>query len=109
MGTRQDIKEDENWIRKLIKADKTDKSAASRAWNRMIDYYGMKDFLEGNHHLEIIIYIYKTNHYKNETLYRSSSNNYVCERTLYRYRKKYILCFKRYYEEEKEKDKYVKN
>ena len=105
METRQKIKEEEDWIRSLLKESVAQESAASRAWNRMIDYYLTNDFLDGNNHAEIIVYIYLTNHYLNETVYCVSWKNYVGERTLYRYRKKYILCFKRYYEEEKKKDK----
>ena len=103
MGIRQKIKEDETWIRNLINKDR--ESAAVRAWNRMMDYYLTKDFLDGHHHVDIIIYIYQARHYLNETVYCFSWKNFIGERTLYRYRKKYILCFKRYYTEEKQKEK----
>lgn len=101
METRQKIKEEEAWIRKLINENSSQKDAAIRAWNRMMDYFTTNDFLDGHNHAEIINYIYQTNHYLNETLYCFAWKNYIGERTLYRYRKKYILCFKRYYEEEK--------
>ena len=103
MGIRQKIKEEEAWIRSLINKDQ--ESAAVRAWNRMMDYYLTKDFLDGHHHVDIIIYIYQAQHYLNETVYCFSWKNFIGERTLYRYRKKYILCFKRYYTEEKQKEK----
>lgn len=103
METRQKIKEEEEWIRNLINAGQ--ESAAVRAWKRMMDYYLTKDFLDGHHHVDIIIYIYQRKRYLNETLYCLSWKNYIGERTLYRYRKKYILCFKWYYAEEKQKEK----
>lgn len=71
----------------------------------MMDYYLTNDFLDGNHHVDIIVYIYQSKRYLNETLYCFSWKNFIGERTLYRYRKKYILCFKRYYKEEKQKEK----
>ena len=101
MDTRQKIKEEEAWIRTLIHENGPQKSIATRAWNRMIDYFTTNDFLDGYHHFEIITYIYETKHYLNETVYCFAWKNCIGERTLYRYRKKYILCFKRYYEEEK--------
>ena len=104
METRQKIKEEEAWIRNLINENRSSESAAIRAWNRMIDYFSTNDFLDGYNHVEIITYIYKTKHYANETVYCLAWKNYIGERTLYRYRKKYILCFKRYYEEEQEKE-----
>ena len=107
MGTRQKIKEEEEWIRSLINENEAQESAAIRAWKRMMDYYLTKDFLDGHHHVEIIIYIYQTKHYLNETFYCFAWKNFIGERTLYRYRKKYILCFKRYYTEEKQKEKFV--
>ncbi len=99
METRQKIKEEEAWIRSLIK-DASQQTPAVRAWNRMIDYFLTNDFLDGNHHVQTITYIYQTSNYLNETIYCFAWKNYIGERTLYRYRKKYILCFKRYYEEE---------
>ena len=104
MGTRQKIKEEEAWIRNLINENEVQDSAAVRAWKRMMDYYLTKDFLDGHHHVEIIIYIYKTKRHLKETVYCFAWKNCIGERTLYRYRKKYILCFKRYYTEEKQKD-----
>lgn len=100
MEKRQKIKEDEEWIRQLINGKGIQESAAIRAWNRMIDYFLMNDYLEGHHHSEIITYIYLTKHYLNETVYCMSWNTCIGERTLYRYRKKYVLCFKYYYGEE---------
>ena len=105
MGTRQKIKKEEAWIRDLIEENQDQESAAVRAWKKMIDYYVMKDFLEGHHHVEIILYIYRTKNYLNQTFYCCAWKNYVGERTLYRYRKKYILCFKQYYTQEKQKEK----
>lgn len=99
METRQNIKEEEAWIRSLIK-DLSKQTPAVRAWNRMMDYFLTNDYLDGNHHVQTIVYIYQTNCYRNETIYCFAWKNYIGERTLYRYRKKYILCFKRYYEEE---------
>lgn len=104
MGTRQKIKKEEAWIRTLIAKNENQESAAVRAWNRMIDYYVMKDFLDGHNHVEIIFYIYQKKHYLNQTLYCCAWKNCVGERTLYRYRKKYILCFKRCYTQEKQKE-----
>lgn len=103
MGTRQKIKKEEEWIRELIKEDGNREPAALRAWNRMIDYFLTNDFLEGNNHVEIITYIYTTRNHLKETLYCFAWKNYIGERTLYRYRKKYVLCFKRYYIEETQK------
>ena len=103
MGTRQKIKEEEEWIRSLINKNGLQEAAAIRAWNRMIDYFLTNDFLEGNHHVAIITYIYQTTHYLNETFYCFAWKNFIGERTLYRYRKKYICCFKHYYSEEQEK------
>ena len=107
MGTRQKIKKEEAWIRALIEKNQSQESAAVRAWERMMDYYLTKDFLEGHHHVELIIYIYKTKRYLQETVYCFAWKNCIAERTLYRYRKKYILCFKRYYMEEKQKEEFV--
>ena len=104
MGTRQKIKKEEAWIRALIEKNQSQESAAVRAWNRMMDYYLMKDFLDGHHHVDIILYIYQTKHYLNQTFYCCAWRNFVGERTLYRYRKKYILCFKQYYTQEQEKE-----
>ncbi len=101
METRQKIKEEEAWIRKLINENSSQKDVAIRAWNRMMDYFITNDFLDGHNHAQIISYIYQTNRYLNETVYCFAWKNHIGERTLYRYRKKYILCFKRYYEEEK--------
>ena len=103
MEPRHKIKEDEAWIRNLI--SDTESSAALRAWNRMMDYYGMKDFLEQANHVKVIVYIYLRNKHLNETLYCVSWKNYIGERTLYHYRKKYVLCFKRYYQLEQEQEK----
>ena len=69
MGTRQKIKKEEEWIRGLINENGEQESAAVRAWKRMMDYYLTKDFLEGHHHVELIIYIYKTKRYLQETVY----------------------------------------
>lgn len=107
METRQKIREEEAWIRKLISKNRTEKSAANRAWDRMLDYFVTNDFLDGHHHVEIIVYIYQTNRYLNETVYCFAWKHFIGERTLYRYRKKYIRCFKRYYEEEKKKENVV--
>ena len=104
MGTRQRIKKEEAWIRNLIQENGNQESAAIRAWERMMDYYLTKDFLDGHRHVEIITYIYQTKCYLNETLYCFSWKNFIAERTLYRYRKKYIRCFKRYYAQEKQKE-----
>ena len=104
MGTRQKIKKEEAWIRSLINEHKNQENdAATLAWKRMIDYFLTNDFLEGNNHVAIITYIYTTRHYVNETFYCFAWKNFIGERTLYRYRKKYILCFKHYYSEEQEK------
>ena len=100
MGTRQKIKREEEWIRSLINKNEAQESAAVRAWKRMMDYFLTNDFLEGNHQVALITYIYKTKHYQNETCYCFAWKNFIGERTLYRYRKKYILCFKHYYVEE---------
>ena len=107
METRQKIKEEEAWIRNLIEENGNEDSAAVRAWKRMMDYYLTKDFLDGHHHVELIICIYKTKRYLKETVYCFAWKNCIGERTLYRYRKKYILCFKRYYTEEKQKEEFV--
>ena len=104
METRQKIKKDEEWIRNLLRENETQESAAIRAWKRMMDYYLTKDFLEGHNHVSIIVYIYQSKRYLNETLYCFSWKNFIGERTLYRYRKKYILCFKHYYKEEIDKE-----
>ena len=104
METRQKIKEEEAWIRSLINQNEDEKSAAIRAWERMKDYYLTKDYLDGHHHVEIIDYIYKSQRYLMETVYCFAWKNFVGERTLYRYRKKYIRCFKRYYKQEQQKE-----
>ena len=99
MSTRQDIIADEEWIRKLLLYDEKE-LAAIRAWERMRDYFTTNDYLEGYHHSEIIDYIYLTKHYQEETLCRIASENNGGERTLYRYRKKYVVCFKFHYAKE---------
>ena len=105
METRQNIKKEEAWIRSLIEKKGLRESAAIRAWNRMMDYFLTNDFLEGSNHVAIITYIYLTTHYVNETFYCFAWKNFIGERTLYRYRKKYIFCFKYYYNEEQAKQK----
>ena len=106
METRQKIKEEEAWIRKLINENSSQKDVAIRAWNRMLDYFLTNDFLDGHNHMEIINYIYKNRRALHETFYCIAWKNYMAERTLFRYRKKYVRCFKRYYAEEQEKEKF---
>ena len=100
MKIRQKIKQEEDWIRNLIHQDGDQDSAAIRAWRRTLDYFLTNDFLDGHNHVEIIVYIYTTKRYLSESIYCFAWKNYIGERTLYRYRKKYIRCFKHYYEEE---------
>ena len=105
MEIRQKIKAEEAWIRKLLRESKSQSSPAYRAWDRLLNYYIMYDFLEGHNHVALITYIYQSKHALHETIYCFAWKHYIGERTLYRYRKKYILCFKRYYEEELKQEK----
>ncbi len=105
MENRQKIKAEETWIRNLINESKMHNSPAYRAWNRMLDYFLMNDFLDGHDHVAIIRYIYRTKRALHETVYCFAWKHFIAERTLYRYRKKYIRCFKRFYAEELEKEK----
>ena len=107
MSTRQDIIADEECIRELLLYEK--EYAAIRAFEKMRDYFVTNDYLEGYHHCEIIEYIYLTKHYQEETLCRIALENHVGERTLYRYRKKYIICFQFHYKEELNNEQGGKN
>ena len=102
MKTRQKIKQEEMRIRELLYENEP---AAIRAWKRMMDYFTTNDYLEGNNHIKIISYIYLTRHYLDETFYCCAWKNFIGERTLYRYRKKYVSCFTRFYKEEKSAEK----
>ena len=77
--------------------------AAERAWERFMDYYSTKDYMEGHTHVEIIEYIYHAKQYEREACECSARKTFVTDRTMYRYRKNYIKCFMRYYEQETEK------
>lgn len=84
----------------LLKESEKQDCAVVRAWKRLMDYFSTKDYLEGSVHIQIIHYIYLNNRHMKETFFSVAWKNYVGERTLYRYRKKYIECFKKYYMEE---------
>ena len=100
MIIRQKIREDENRIKAMLMKNKARDCAVWRAWDRLMDYFSTKDYLEGSNHVQIIKYIYLRKHYLKESFFSVAWKNYIGERTLYRYRKKYIECFAKYYMEE---------
>ncbi len=103
MDTRQEILRDEEKIKRLLAETGETPTAAQRAWERLMDYYSTKDYMEGYTHAKIIEYIYQAKQYERETCECSARKKFVAPRTMYRYRKEYIKCFTRYYEQEEEK------
>lgn len=100
MNCRRKIKEEENRIRALLKCHTDERSPVYRAWNRFLDYFRTYDLLEGTRHVDLIRYIYLKRAQKQETMFCIAWKNALSERTLYRYRQKYVKCFHEYYHQE---------
>lgn len=93
MSNDRSIKKKEERIREMIILYEDEDTPARRAWKKMLEYFALNDRLEATNHIELIEYIYNPRRYVRQTLFCVAWNNYIGERTLYRYRKKYIKCF----------------
>lgn len=98
--TRQKIKQQEKHIRNLLRTNKAPDSSEQIAWQKTLEYYAVKDALEGTNHWSLIKYIYTDRWSVHDTQFALSQKLCLSERSLFRYRKKYIECFYFFYNKE---------
>ncbi|MBQ8428035.1 MAG: hypothetical protein IJX18_02140 [Clostridia bacterium] len=76
--------------------------AAKRAWARLVDFSSTIDELEKTSHTRLLHYLYCRPATQRESMLHIALKHALSERTLYRYRKKYIDCFFLFYQKELE-------
>ncbi len=86
----QKIKAMENAIRTELNNRNT---KYINTYNNLLGYFLLFDELYQTNHYDIIKSIYENNSIYHNIIYKTFENN-VSERTIYRYRKQYIICFK---------------
>ena len=67
------------------------------AFERMLEYFIVYDRLEHTNHHLIIVEIYR---HRRQSIVALSLKNFISDRTLIRYRKKYLECFSLFYQKQ---------
>ena len=99
MNKRKMIKQTEGYIRQLLQEEE-DPSPARRAMQKLTEFFSTIDELEFSNHARVIHDLYSRPATANESILYVSLKHAVSERTLYRYRHRYIRCFLMYYQKE---------
>ena len=72
--------------------------ATERAFEKMLEYFSIYDQLEQTSHHLIIVEIYRN---RRQSLISLSLKSFISDRTLIRYRKKYLECFSLFYNKQR--------
>lgn len=92
------MKKKEDTIKSVLLKE-TDCPYVSDAFEKMLKFFEISDKLDNTNHTDIIKSIYFTQSNAEKNLIGYTFLNNVSERTLFRYRNKYLKCFLIYYEE----------
>lgn len=93
---KHEIRNTEHMILKALASDADKNSAVLYAFEKTKEFFAVYDIIENTNHADIIQAIYSPAKNRGNTLLHLSARLHISDRTLYRYRRKYMNCFIHY-------------